>query len=129
MDGSSADDQLGGTDEQQQAQRGTAYVRHHRTGVVGIPFVAGSRCDGVADMVRLVDDITYQNAVESGNAATASAILGPFWRETPVRPNGSSISSNTPADASPVFMHGKVTDATTGKPIANATVDLWQAST
>jgi catechol 1,2-dioxygenase len=26
-------------------------------------------------------------------------------------------------------MHGKVTDATTGKPIANATVDLWQAST
>jgi catechol 1,2-dioxygenase len=80
-------------------------------------------------LVRLVDDITYQAAVESGNSATASAILGPFWRETPVRPNGSSISSDTPADASPVFMHGKVTDATTGAPIANATVDLWQAST
>lgn len=80
-------------------------------------------------MTSLVDDITYQSAVESGNAATASAILGPFWRETPVRANGTSISSNTPADASPVFMHGKVTDATTGEPIANATVDLWQAST
>lgn len=76
-----------------------------------------------------MDDITYQSAVESGESATASAILGPFWRETPVRQNGSSISSNTPAEASLVFMHGKVTDAATGKPIANATVDLWQAST
>ncbi|KAK0387825.1 hypothetical protein NLU13_4070 [Sarocladium strictum] len=85
-------------------------------------------CD-IIGLESLVDDITYQSAVESGNAATASAILGPFWRETPVRANGTSISSNTPADASPVFMHGKVTDATTGKPIANATVDLWQAST
>lgn len=26
-------------------------------------------------------------------------------------------------------MHGKVTDVTTGKPLQNASVDVWQAST
>jgi hypothetical protein len=26
-------------------------------------------------------------------------------------------------------MHGRVTDVTTGEPIAGATVDIWQAST
>lgn len=61
---------------------------------------------------------------------TASAILGPFWRaDTPIRPNGSTITFNTPKDGQVAFMHGKVTCADTGAPIPNAVVDIWQAST
>jgi catechol 1,2-dioxygenase len=36
---------------------------------------------------------------------------------------------NVPEDGQIAYMHGKVTDGKTGKPIANASVDLWQAST
>jgi protocatechuate 3,4-dioxygenase beta subunit len=78
----------------------------------------------------LVDDITFSAATKSSQGLTASAILGPFWREDhPVRPNGTTISFDTPDDAQVAFMHGRVTDVKTGKPIAGATVDIWQAST
>jgi catechol 1,2-dioxygenase len=78
----------------------------------------------------LVDDITFSAATKSTNGLTASAILGPFWREDhPVRPNGTTISFDTPKDAQVAFMYGRVTDVVTGKPIAGATVDIWQAST
>jgi protocatechuate 3,4-dioxygenase beta subunit len=61
---------------------------------------------------------------------TASAILGPFWREDhPVRENGTTISFDTPDDAQVAFMHGRVTDVKSGEPISGATVDVWQAST
>jgi protocatechuate 3,4-dioxygenase beta subunit len=78
----------------------------------------------------LVDDITFSAATKSSNGLTASAILGPFWREDhPVRPNGTTISFDTPKDAQVAFMHGRVTDVKTGNPISGATVDIWQAST
>jgi catechol 1,2-dioxygenase len=77
-----------------------------------------------------VDDITFSAATRSSSGLTASAILGPFWRnDHPVRPNGSTISFNTPKDGHVVFLHGRVTDIKTGEPIAGATVDIWQAST
>lgn len=77
-----------------------------------------------------MDDITYQAAVKSAGSATASAILGPFWRhDTPTRPNGTTISFNTPKDGQVAFLYGQVTSAETGKPLANATVEAWQAST
>ena len=78
----------------------------------------------------LVDDITFSAATKSVDGLTSSAVLGPFWREDhPVRPNGSTISFDTPKDAEVAFMYGRVTDIATGKPIAGATVDTWQAST
>lgn len=77
-----------------------------------------------------MDDITFRAATKSDKPPTASAILGPFWRaDAPVRENGSSVSFNTPADGQLAFMYGQVTCAETGKPLANATVDIWQAST
>ncbi|ETS76190.1 hypothetical protein PFICI_11577 [Pestalotiopsis fici W106-1] len=86
-------------------------------------------CD-VIGLESLVDDITYQAAVKSAGSATASAILGPFWRhDTPIRENGTTISFNTPKDGQVAFLHGQVTCAETGKPLANATVEAWQAST
>lgn len=78
----------------------------------------------------LVDDITYRKAAEATNSATASAVLGPFWRhDTPIRKFGSSITFNTPADGQVAYIHGAVTDAKSKKPIANALVDVWLAST
>lgn len=79
---------------------------------------------------RLVDEITYKKASEAADVATQSAILGPFFRQDhPVREKGATISFDTPADAQVVYMYGTVTDAKTKKPIPNATIDVWQAST
>ena len=79
---------------------------------------------------RLVDDITVRKAAEADDAATASAILGPFFRhDHPVRDFGGTITFNTPKDGQVAYLHGTVTDAKTGKPIPNASVDVWQAST
>jgi catechol 1,2-dioxygenase len=82
-------------------------------------------------MIRpsLVDEITYKLAQEADNPATASAILGPFWRhDTPHYPNGTSIVENCP-DGEITYMHGKVIDAETKKPLPGVNVDVWQAST
>lgn len=79
---------------------------------------------------RLVDEITYKKASEATTLATQSAILGPFYRtDHPVREKGANISFNTPEDADPVYMYGKVIDAVTQKPVANAAVDVWECST
>lgn len=87
-------------------------------------------CD-VLGIESLVDDITFSAAAKmGGEVTTSSAILGPFWRnDHPVRENGTTISFETPDDAQVAFMHGRVTDAKSGRPIVGATVDIWQAST
>lgn len=86
-------------------------------------------CD-VLGLESLVDDITYSAATKSTQGLTASAVLGPFWRnDHPVRPNGTTISFDTPADGELVYMHGRVTDVKTGAPVTGAKVDIWQAST
>ncbi|RVX72279.1 hypothetical protein B0A52_04483 [Exophiala mesophila] len=86
-------------------------------------------CD-VVGLESLVDEITYKKASEAANLATQSAILGPFFRhDHPIREKGDSISFNTPSDGVPVYMYGQVLDSVTKKPLANATIDVWEAST
>ena len=86
--------------------------------------------DLIANVFRLVDEITYKKASEAAGAATQSAILGPFFRtDHPLRENGSTITFDTPEDAEVAFMYGTVMDATTKKPLAGVMVDVWQAST
>ncbi|WQF82282.1 Putative intradiol ring-cleavage dioxygenase, catechol dioxygenase [Colletotrichum destructivum] len=86
-------------------------------------------CD-VIGLESLVDDITNRVATKNGAPGTATAILGPFWRaDTPVRPNGGDIVLKCPEDGEVAFMYGQVTCSNTGKPVANASVDVWQAST
>jgi len=81
-------------------------------------------------LFRLVDEITYKLAAASASTATPSAILGPFWRhDAPVRRNGETICLATPSDGKVAYMFGVVTDAVSGKPLKNALVDVWQAST
>ncbi|KIW99009.1 uncharacterized protein Z519_00672 [Cladophialophora bantiana CBS 173.52] len=86
-------------------------------------------CD-VVGLETLVDEITYKKAAEAADLATQSAILGPFFQtDHTIRKKGDSISTNTPEDAEVVYLYGRVVDATTKKPLANASVDVWEAST
>ncbi|PHH62774.1 hypothetical protein CDD81_6666 [Ophiocordyceps australis] len=84
-------------------------------------------CD-VLGIESLVDAVTWAQS-DGGGGTTPSAVLGPFWRsDAPLRANGSSISFNPRADAQPVFVHGKIMGEG-GLGLADATVDVWQAST
>lgn len=92
-----------------------------------VGFSVNSGTDG---FFRLVDEITYKQAAASSSSATPSAILGPFWRhDAPVRKNGESIILKTPSDGKVAYFYGRLTDGNTGKPLSNALVDVWQAST
>ena len=73
-------------------------------------------------------EINNHFAVESNNLPTSAAILGPFWSpNAPFRENGDSIIMSAHKGQVSI-MHGRVTDVVTQKPIANAIVDIWQAS-
>ena len=91
----------------------------------------GQLVTDVIGLESLVDEITYKQATAKAgaNGATDSAILGPFWRETPKRELGSSVVDKVPGDGKVSWMGGRVTDAVTGNGVKGATVDIWQAST
>jgi catechol 1,2-dioxygenase len=66
---------------------------------------------------------------ETGEIPTSSSILGPFWSpRAPFRELGGSIIQDPAPGGKVTLMHGTVTDLVTKKPIANAVVDIWQAS-
>lgn len=102
--------------------------------VIGLEsYVTGlSNCEWISDFLEhsLVDEITFTLADEAKDAPTATAILGPFFRaDTPWRQNGEDIVYTKPADGQMVFMHGRVLDFASKKPLVGATVEVWQAST
>ena len=67
-----------------------------------------------------VDDVTY-GARQPG---TASSVEGPFYRSgAPVRTQ--ICRDDEPGDV--CFVSGRVTDATTGAPLPDALLDVWQA--
>lgn len=77
----------------------------------------------------LVDEITYKLAQEAEDTPTATAILGPFFRpDTKWRQNGDNVVEGVKGGEM-VFMHGRVIDFVTKKPLVNATVEMWEAST
>lgn len=80
-----------------------------------------------SDAVGLSTLVCLMNNGDAGNTETAAALLGPFWRmNAPRMEHGASIvRSPTPGPA--LEAHGLVKDAE-GKPIADVTVDVWQAS-
>ncbi|KAE8143879.1 Intradiol ring-cleavage dioxygenase [Aspergillus pseudotamarii] len=86
-------------------------------------------CD-VIGLESLIDEITFTLAGEAKDAPTATAILGPFFRaDTPWRQNGEDIVKTKPANGEMVFMHGQVLDFASKKPLVEATVEVWLAST
>lgn len=76
---------------------------------------------GVSSLVCLL------NNGDNGQTETSQNLLGPFWRlNSPKLENGASILVS-PTPGAPLFIRGHVQDKA-GKPVANARVDIWQAS-
>jgi protocatechuate 3,4-dioxygenase beta subunit len=77
----------------------------------------------ILGLSRLVDDQTHAAAL-----GTASNVLGPFYRPgAPWVDNPGSIVRNASA-AAPGIVRGTVADARSGRPLAGAVVDVWQAN-
>lgn len=75
-----------------------------------------------------MDEISNKLALESDDIPTSTTILGPFWSpHAPFRDNGDTIV-RSPHSGEVALMHGRVTDLVTKQPIANAVVDIWEAS-
>jgi hydroxyquinol 1,2-dioxygenase len=80
----------------------------------------------LSDMLGLttaVDDVNF-----TGDAtATPSSVEGPFHSPAPARENGAWIAEGPERERAEVMVvRGRVTD-TDGKPIAGASIDVWQA--
>ena len=57
--------------------------------------------------------------------ATESTVLGPFYVPgSPLRPYGASIAERP--GGTPAWVHGRVIDALSGAPLADAELDVWQ---
>ncbi|MBN8940530.1 MAG: catechol 1,2-dioxygenase [Rhizobiales bacterium] len=80
-----------------------------------------------SDAVGFSTLVCLLNNGNAGNTEAAAALLGPFWRmNSPLMENGGSIiRSETPGDE--LAASCRVVDAE-GRPIADAEVDVWQAS-
>ena len=80
----------------------------------------------LSDMLGLttaVDDVNFVG----GTDATPSSVEGPFHSPAPARENGDWISDGPERGRAEVMVvRGRVTD-TDGKPVAGASIDVWQA--
>ncbi len=77
---------------------------------------------GVSTLVCLL------NNGQNGATETASALLGPFWRmNSPRTENGGTIV-RSPTPGPEIFVNCWIKDPS-GKPIADAEIDVWHSST
>lgn len=77
-----------------------------------------------------MDEIAFKKAAEATTLATQSAILGPFFQtDHVVRQNGDRVYKEVPENGEVVYFYGQARDATTQQPLANCSIDMWQAST
>jgi hydroxyquinol 1,2-dioxygenase len=84
-----------------------------------VVLAAGSL--GVSALVCLL------NNGDGGQRETTANLMGPFWRQgSPVTPSGGSIV-RSPSPGEPIFVNAWVRDPQ-GRPVADAEVDIWQAS-
>ncbi|KAH7070383.1 Intradiol ring-cleavage dioxygenase [Paraphoma chrysanthemicola] len=86
-------------------------------------------CD-VLGLESLVDEITYKLASDAIDEPTATAILGPFYRHNaPKLSMGACIvAEETNKQGDRTWMHGTITDFTTGKPIEGVVIDVWHTA-
>lgn len=67
------------------------------------------------------------NNGDQGQTETTANLMGPFWRmDAPQYANGASIV-RSPSGGAPIFVNAWVRDRD-GRPVADAQVDVWQAS-
>ncbi|MCW8378725.1 intradiol ring-cleavage dioxygenase [Streptomyces justiciae] len=99
---------------------------------IGFLTETGQMCDDVRqEFILLSDVLGVSMLVETINnrsleLATESTVLGPFHMvESPPRESGDRIALDGKGE--PCLVTGRVTDEH-GTPLANATVDVWQAN-
>ena len=84
-----------------------------------VVLTAGSL--GISALVCLL------NNGDNGQTETTANLMGPFWRmDAPATPNGGSIV-RSPTPGAPIVVNAWVRDRE-GRPVADAQVDVWQAS-
>ena len=100
--------------------------------LAGLEFLTatGQKCDGERQEFILLSDVlglsSLVDLVNAADGATESTVLGPFYVPgAPQRVMGEQIGR--PEDGEPVLVRGRLTDSE-GKPLADATLDIWQAS-
>ncbi len=100
----------------------------------GIEFLTavGRRCDPARqEFILLSDTLGLSMLLEEIQArpapgATEATVLGPFYVPDVVEhANGDSIVAASDTGGEPLVVHGTVSD-TAGRPVADATVDVWQ---
>jgi protocatechuate 3,4-dioxygenase beta subunit len=80
-----------------------------------------------ADAIGFSTLVCLLNNGKAGATETAAALLGPFWRaNSPKTENGGSIV-RSPTPGPELFVACEIVD-TSGKPLANVEVDVWQSS-
>jgi protocatechuate 3,4-dioxygenase beta subunit len=81
-------------------------------------FLILSAVLGLETVVNILDD------VRTGERGTRTSIFGPFYvADAPVMKNGQSLAG--PDKGNQIGLYGTVTDSS-GKPIQNASVEIWQ---
>jgi catechol 1,2-dioxygenase len=83
---------------------------------------------GVSSLVAVLNNpANHSDAHDPAHAASHAALLGPFWRaNAPFCEAGDNIARGN-TQGMPLDVRGVVYDKH-GKPLANATVDVWHAS-
>lgn len=100
--------------------------------LVGIGQATGEKKNEVilaSDLLGVSTLVALLNNPGAGGHDSDAALLGPFWRaNAPVLEPGACIAcADTSAQGTALAVTGRVRDAD-GRPIAGATVDVWQAS-
>jgi hydroxyquinol 1,2-dioxygenase len=103
------------------------------TKAVDFLIATGQMCDDRRNEFILLSDTLGLSAVvdEIGGrgkpkSATESSLLGPFYRDgAPEMPLGANIARDIEGEALSIYGTVKSLD---GKPVANALLDIWQAS-
>ncbi|KAL7935782.1 Intradiol ring-cleavage dioxygenase [Trichoderma chlorosporum] len=89
----------------------------------------GHRVSDILGLESLVDEIANKIVTKEGISPTSNVPLGPFWSpNAPFRALGDSIIQDPVPGGRVTYMHGRLTDMETGKPIEGAVFDIWQAS-
>lgn len=98
--------------------------------LVGIGHATGEKKNEVilaSDLLGVSTLVALLNNPGAGGGDSDAALLGPFWRaNAPVLPPGACIACASTQGA-PLVVTGRVL-AADGRPLAGATVDVWQAS-
>ncbi|WP_313807472.1 dioxygenase [Sphingobium sp.] len=82
-------------------------------------------CRSLIDVALAMTSVDVTARVEG---ATRPNLEGPFHKDTaPFRPDGNLFDAPPPAGSPVLVLEGVVTDVATGKPVAGAELDFWQA--